>query len=151
VSADPPLYSEAYGYDDLDTGLAHSCDPNTEVVVESDCTVKLYATRDIEAGEPVSFDYNVTEQDTKSDGAMNFTCECGANNCRKEIEGYAHLPAYKGKAAAPVAAIQTFHAAAKMPRSAIPWEECDSAVCDLFSVVWFSCFKILLDTKKLRY
>jgi hypothetical protein len=114
VSADPPLYSEAYGYGDLDTCL-YSCDPNTEVVLESDYIVKLYATRDIEAGEPVSFDYNVTEHDMKSDGATDFTCECGADNCRKEIEGYVHLPAYQGEAAAPVAAIQTFHAAAEIP------------------------------------
>lgn len=69
--------------------LAHSCTPNTRIVVDPvngcfDC----FALRDIEKDEVISFNYLTTEWDM----SVPFQCLCGAREkCLKVIEGFQHL------------------------------------------------------------
>jgi len=52
----------------------HSCDPSAAV----DASIGvLYALRDINPDEEITFDYNESESDIQS----NFDCSCGAENC----------------------------------------------------------------------
>ena len=53
----------------------HSCDPNCELVLEGD-TLWLKASRSIEAGEELSFDYGFS-----LDECLSHPCRCGAKNC----------------------------------------------------------------------
>src|SRR5262249_58993490 len=77
----------------------HSCDPNCEAD-ELEGRVWISATRDIEAGEELTYDYNLYdgEEDDES------PCACGAKNCRgtlfseEELERRAELAAKKAGA-----------------------------------------------------
>jgi SET domain-containing protein len=51
----------------------HSCEPNTEVVNNSDV-----ALRDIKTGEEITSDYASTT-------SVTFRCHCGSKNCRDLI------------------------------------------------------------------
>ena len=53
----------------------HSCDPNCETWIEDD-RVYVYAIRDIELGEELTFDYGFGV-DTWED----HPCRCGSENC----------------------------------------------------------------------
>ena len=70
---------------------AHSCAPCGRVEVEEgeggDWTVRVVATRDVAAGERVTFDYATTEWDMDAP----FECSCGAATCRGFVQGAAHL------------------------------------------------------------
>jgi len=57
--------------------INHSCDPNCEVD-EMDGRVVITAIRDIQAGEELTYDYNLY------DGELDdlAPCSCGAPNCR---------------------------------------------------------------------
>ncbi len=57
--------------------INHSCDPNCEVD-EVEGRVYVTAIRDIEAGEEITYDYNLYDGDLE-DLAL---CSCGAKNCR---------------------------------------------------------------------
>lgn len=61
--------------------LDHGCAPNAALVGEA-----LVARRAIEAGEPVTFDYETTEAEL----AEPFVCRCGAESCRGVIRGFRH-------------------------------------------------------------
>jgi len=52
----------------------HSCDPSAAVDLEAGI---LFAVRDIQIGEEITFDYNESESDLQA----NFSCKCGAENC----------------------------------------------------------------------
>ena len=55
--------------------INHSCDPNCETD-EIQSRVWIIAARDIEAGEELTYDYNLY------DGDFDAPCTCGARNCR---------------------------------------------------------------------
>ena len=55
--------------------INHSCDPNCESD-EIDGHVWIYAIRDIQAGEELTYDYCLYDGDDES------PCSCGAKNCR---------------------------------------------------------------------
>ena len=55
--------------------INHSCDPNCESD-EIDGHVWIYAIRDIQAGEELTYDYCLYDGDDPS------PCACGARNCR---------------------------------------------------------------------
>jgi hypothetical protein len=68
--------------------LAHSCDPNTRLILDPDSNcVECVALRDIAVDEVVSFNYLTTEWDM----SCPFTCTCGSPQCFKFIAGYKHL------------------------------------------------------------
>ncbi len=62
----------------------HSCDPN--------CGIRglfsIVAMRDIEAGEQITWDYEMTEKN--KDWKMK--CKCGSPLCRKTIGNYVNMP-----------------------------------------------------------
>ena len=59
--------------------INHSCDPNCETE-EIDGKVWILATRNIAAGEELTYDYYLYDGD--EDDA---TCNCGATTCRKSM------------------------------------------------------------------
>jgi SET domain-containing protein len=63
--------------------INHSCEPNTEVVIERR-RVYIHALRDIEAGEELSYDYwyMTDESYTLEDLKRIYPCRCGAKGCR---------------------------------------------------------------------
>jgi len=90
------IYYE-YGYDDymfrandaevIDATLQgniarfinHSCDPNCytrPILVNHKHRIVLYAKRDIQVGEELSYDYKFPEEDVK------IPCNCGSAKCR---------------------------------------------------------------------
>jgi SET domain-containing protein len=64
--------------------INHSCEPNCGVK----SLVKIVAMRRIEAGEQITWDYEMTE---KSDW-WRMRCRCGSSMCRKWIGNYANMP-----------------------------------------------------------
>ena len=50
----------------------HHCDPNTKVIVPNFTSPFLVATKNIEIGEEITFDYESTEEEL----ASPFICEC---------------------------------------------------------------------------
>jgi hypothetical protein len=65
--------------------MNHCCEPNT--VFTDDNT--MIATRDVEVGEEICYDYATSE--TPSSSHMPFKCGCGKPSCRGEITGYDFL------------------------------------------------------------
>lgn len=72
----------------------HSCEPN--------CGIKklfnLVAMRNISAGEEITWDYEMTEDNQYG---WQMKCKCGTQSCRKIIGAYRNMPAevrkkYKG-------------------------------------------------------
>ena len=55
----------------------HSCEPNSYV---NDC-IKLFALRDVNAGEELTIDYGTTY----ISNTQNFKCLCGTESCRGQI------------------------------------------------------------------
>lgn len=68
--------------------LAHTCNPNTRIVVDPDTgSLDCFALRDIAADELVSFNYLTTEWSMSEP----FTCACGSADCYGRIAGFRHL------------------------------------------------------------
>jgi len=63
----------------------HSCDPSTWWEDE----ITLTASRDIEAGEEITFDYATSESDEEELGLSK--CLCGSSNCRGQLRGDDYL------------------------------------------------------------
>jgi SET domain-containing protein len=62
--------------------INHSCDPNCEVVLD-DGRPMVEAIKDIEPGEELAYDYNLTRDDDDSpEIAKVFACRCGTAKCR---------------------------------------------------------------------
>ena len=59
--------------------MNHSCEPNCGII--GSCLV--VATRDIEAGEEICFDYAMTDTNDYDE----FVCSCGTPSCRRLITG----------------------------------------------------------------
>lgn len=72
---------------DFDDLINHSCDPNCGLKFDSN-GIRLFAIRDIPAGEEVAWDYSTTLMST--DWVM--MCRCGKANCRGEIRDFFSLP-----------------------------------------------------------
>jgi hypothetical protein len=76
--------------------MNHGCDPTTRILDR-----QVFARRDIEAGEDVTFDYNTTEWEM----AEPFECRCGAASCVGLVRGARHLtPAQHAARAGEIAA-----------------------------------------------
>lgn len=54
--------------------------------IDDDLTVVLTAVRAVPAGEPISVDYELLEEDMVVQG-VDFDCSCGAAGCRGRIVG----------------------------------------------------------------
>jgi len=90
------LFSLSESPEDLDNYVNHSCDPNCDVeVFPTNYLIKLTANRDIFPGEPVTIDYEMTEEDMVAQGDQ-FECECGGENCRGRILGWKYRVAGQG-------------------------------------------------------
>ena len=62
--------------------LNHSCDPNCESVIESR-RVFIEATRTIEPGEEMTYDYQIQREEDDPPGIDEvFACRCGFPQCR---------------------------------------------------------------------
>jgi hypothetical protein len=71
--------------------LNHSCEPNCAFSLQ-DTFLTLYALRNIEKKEELTFDYNTTEFDLVKE-RCDFDCNCKSNNCLNRIKGFSHLDA----------------------------------------------------------
>eukprot|EP01104_Vermistella_antarctica_P018126 TRINITY_DN6616_c0_g1_i1.p1 TRINITY_DN6616_c0_g1~~TRINITY_DN6616_c0_g1_i1.p1 ORF type:complete len:201 (+),score=48.01 TRINITY_DN6616_c0_g1_i1:142-744(+) len=68
--------------------LSHHCNPNGDIIMDKGVYFGWVATRDIEAGETLSFDYNQTEWDITA----QFKCLlCTEDDCVGEIRGLKYL------------------------------------------------------------
>ncbi len=83
VQCAPHLYRESTGIAEL---LNHSCEPNCGI----QNLFTIVTMRDIQAGEELTWDYDMTEN---SDWQMQ--CLCGTPSCRKTIGRFARLPDHK--------------------------------------------------------
>jgi len=70
--------------DDFSRTFNHSCDPNAGLRKRSE----LFALRDIEAGEQITFDYSATVAPTE----WSMECMCGSTKCRKIIRDIRSIP-----------------------------------------------------------
>ena len=64
--------------------LNHSCNPSCGVMGKR----KLYALRNLEAGEEITVDYSTIE----ANPYWQMRCSCGSKNCRGIIRSVAYLP-----------------------------------------------------------
>ncbi len=68
----------------LDDRVNHSCDPNTGFLNHDPV---LYALRDIQPGEEVTWDYSTSI----SEAGWSLNCLCGSANCRQVILPFSEL------------------------------------------------------------
>jgi SET domain-containing protein len=62
--------------------INHRCAPNCDTVIEND-RVFIEAVRTIEPGEELGYEYGLTWESTDDPEELkNYTCRCGAPNCR---------------------------------------------------------------------
>jgi hypothetical protein len=61
--------------------LNHSCEPNCEAVTERR-RIWIYALREIEPGEELTYDYNLTGDDDIGARAAQYGCRCRTSSCR---------------------------------------------------------------------
>ena len=67
--------------------INHSCNPNSESVVEGD-RVFIEAIRTIKPGQEIVYDYNYILDEAHSPANKKlYPCACGARNCRGTILG----------------------------------------------------------------
>ncbi len=64
--------------------LNHSCDPNCGIKE----LFKIVSMRDIDAGEQITWDYEMTEKNPW----YKLKCKCGSPKCRKVIGHYRNMP-----------------------------------------------------------
>ncbi len=64
--------------------LNHSCNPN----LGFKGAVSFYALRNIKSGEELTFDYSISEAETR----WLLDCSCGQKECRKKITSIQFLP-----------------------------------------------------------
>jgi SET domain-containing protein len=72
----------------IDDYVNHSCNPNTGIRNDSLGGVFLFALRNIEVGDEITFDYATTQ----SGGFAPMKCFCGEPNCRGIINDFKDLP-----------------------------------------------------------
>ncbi len=84
--------------------INHSCAPNCEVA-EEDGRVYFDSTRRIEAGEEITFDYNLYMEERYTPALKReFACSCKARNCRGTLLGSKRKAAAASAAAGPAGA-----------------------------------------------
>ena len=84
---DDPFQIGRRTYIDLDAfsrTFNHSCDPNGGIRKDSE----LFALRDIQKGEELTYDYSMTIGPTR----WEMTCKCGSKNCRKVLGDVLSVP-----------------------------------------------------------
>ena len=64
----------------------HSCEPNCETEQDENNRIYIVASRDIAAGEELTYEYNLYDSDDD-----NQDCYCGAKNCRGTMFSDAEL------------------------------------------------------------
>jgi SET domain-containing protein len=65
--------------------INHSCDPNTETVIE-DGRVFVEAIRTIQPGEEITYDYQLQRPGPyRPEWRQRYACHCGAPNCRGSL------------------------------------------------------------------
>lgn len=64
--------------------INHSCDPNLGMKGK----IMFYALRDIKAGEELTFDYSISEEET----SWRMKCGCGSKKCRKYMTAIQEIP-----------------------------------------------------------
>jgi len=91
---DNPFHTFFFSLDDgrvIDAGVRgnaarwinHSCSPNCETEEDDDCRVYIYAKRDIEAGEELTYDYKLSIDGRLTKAERVFLeCRCGMKRCR---------------------------------------------------------------------
>jgi len=69
--------------------INHSCKPNCEAEEDEDERVFIKARRAIEAGEELTYDYNLTfhERISEKNKKLRYPCWCGAKKCRGTMLG----------------------------------------------------------------
>ncbi len=72
------------GTEEADDFMNHSCEPNVSIDFT---TLEVTALQPIDAGEQVTFNYNICEWDMREP----FACVCGSEHCIGEIRGFRHL------------------------------------------------------------
>ncbi len=70
--------------DELSRTFNHSCDPSGGIRKKSE----LFALRDIDTGEEITYDYSMTMAPTE----WKMKCECGSENCRKVLGDILSVP-----------------------------------------------------------
>lgn len=75
--------------DELSRTFNHSCKPSAGIRKTSE----LFALRDIDPGEEITYDYSLTIAPT----TWSMRCRCGAKNCRKIIGDVRTIPAKQMK------------------------------------------------------
>lgn len=66
--------------------INHSCEPNCGIKD----SFKIVALKNIEPGEEITWDYEMTE-----DSNWRMDCHCGAKTCRKSIGAFRNMPKEK--------------------------------------------------------
>ena len=62
--------------------INHSCDPNCDAVIDAG-RIWIEATRDIEPGEELAYDYGYVLEERHSPAAKRrYPCNCGSSRCR---------------------------------------------------------------------
>lgn len=79
VQVEEDRYLVSHSTNDPADYFNHSCEPNAGLAGQ----IALVATRDVEPGEEVCFDYAMSDASPYDE----FECECGAPNCRGRITG----------------------------------------------------------------
>jgi len=86
--------------DELSRTINHSCDPNGGIRKNSE----LFALRDIEKGEEITYDYSATIAPTK----WQMKCKCGSKNCRKTLGDVLSIPKKQLKKYKELGALQKY-------------------------------------------
>lgn len=67
--------------------INHCCDPNCEAIEEDD-RIFIYAMREIEPGEELSYDYALEIDEPITEKSMKeYECLCGTRSCRGTLLG----------------------------------------------------------------
>jgi SET domain-containing protein len=92
--------------------INHSCDPNCESRMDSKKRVFIYATRMIEPGEELAYDYRLQLNPGEDllEEIAGFPCHCGSPKCRGTL---LWIPYKQRKAAAAVLAGKNGHVSSK--------------------------------------
>jgi SET domain-containing protein len=74
--------------------INHSCKPNCEAEEDEDERVFINALRTIKAGEELTYDYNLTCEESMplKEKKRRYPCWCGAENCRGTMLGRKRPP-----------------------------------------------------------
>ena len=95
--------------------INHSCDPNCESRMDANKRVWIYATRTIEPGEELAYDYRLQLNPGEKllDEIAEFPCRCGSPKCRGTL---LWVPYKQRKAAAALLARKNGHKPSKNGR-----------------------------------